>query len=286
VKSGLSTISQLMDGTLRVPWNLTRRVEKYRAADVIVLSIGKSGRTWLRVLINKYITLLFDLPFSLDDLSRVHAGIPSIQYSHELWEHLSKASFTQKCLGKYLLTDDVLLKKKVILLYRDPRDVLVSLYFHKTRRSERKIRIDLDDFIGNPKDGIHRIVAVLNIWRQRLHSHPCCHWISYEALQNNTYSGLAESIRFIGLEPFSEEMARQAVGFAAFGNMKQMEARGEFDSQILKPSNPDDPNSFKVREGKVGGYRKHFSPEQLRCLDQAVARLDPFFGYSASQSIK
>jgi hypothetical protein len=282
----MSTISQLMDGTLRVPWNLTRMTKKYRAADVIVLSIGKSGRTWLRVLINKYLSLSFGLPFSLDDLSRVHAGIPSIRYSHELWEHLSKADFAQRCLGKYLLSDDVLLTKKVILLYRDPRDVLVSLFFHKTRRSERKVHMDLDGFIGNPKDGIHRIVAVLNIWRQRLHSHPCCHWISYEALQRDTHGRLAELIRFIGIEPISEEIARQAVAFAAFGNMQQMEARGEFDSQILKPSNPDDPNSFKVREGKVGAYRKHFTQDQLRYLDRAMERLDPFFGYSAAELIE
>jgi len=273
-----------MDGTFRVPWNLTRMAKRYRAADAIVLSIGKSGRTWLRVLINKYISLAFDLPFGLDDLSRLKSGIPCIQYTHELWEHLSKASFTQKCLGKYLIADDMLLTKKVVLLYRDPRDVLVSLYFHKSRRSDRKMHMELSEFMGNSQDGIHRIVEVLNIWRQRLLSHPCCHFISYEALQRDTYGILAELIRFIGLEPLNEEKARQAVKFAAFSNMQQMEAKGEFGSQILKPSDPDDPDSYKVREGKVGGYRKHFTQGQLDYLDRAVARLDPFFGYSAGRS--
>ena len=39
--------------------------------------------------------------------------------------------------------------------------------------------------------------------------------------------------------------------------MKKLEAAGAFDSKILKPGNVTDPESFKVRRGKVGGYREY-----------------------------
>ena len=42
----------------------------------------------------------------------------------------------------------------------------------------------------------------------------------------------------------------------------------------------DDPQSYKVRRGKVGGYRGDFTPEQVTALDAIVAaELDPVFGY-------
>lgn len=273
-------MKQVLGGALQVKWNLTRNVKKFQHADILVLSIGKSGRTWLRVLLNKYIAQRCGLDFGLGDLSRLTDTIPSICYSHELWEHFSKAGLSQRWLGKYIIPDRLLFKKKVILLFRDPRDILVSLYFHKTRRSVHKIQMDLDAFMRNRKDGIERIVAVLNTWRRRLASHPRCYWISYESLKADTTGRLADLVRFIGLEPINHQFVQTAVAFAAFNNMKQMEARGVFESEILKPSDPNDPNSFKVREGKVGGYRRHFNEQQLRYLDHALARLDPFFGYT------
>lgn len=40
------------------------------------------------------------------------------------------------------------------------------------------------------------------------------------------------------------------------------------------------PNTFKVRKAKVGGYRDEFTPEQLAAIDDMIAsRLIPVFGY-------
>ena len=43
------------------------------------------------------------------------------------------------------------------------------------------------------------------------------------------------------------------------------------------------PQSFKVRRGKVGGWRDHFTAEEAALIDQRIAReLAPVFGYHAS----
>ena len=46
----------------------------------------------------------------------------------------------------------------------------------------------------------------------------------------------------------------------------------------------DNPDSYKVRRAKVGGYRDYFTDEQCEQLDAMVAELNPVFGYGASGS--
>jgi hypothetical protein len=61
--------------------------------------------------------------------------------------------------------------------------------------------------------------------------------------------------------------------------MKAAEAAGTFEDQRLRPGDPSRPDSFKVRRGRVGGYREDLGPESIAYVDAAVARLDPFYGY-------
>jgi hypothetical protein len=122
----------------------------------------------------------------------------------------------------------------------------------------------------------------MNDWRDRLEKHPACFWLSYEALKHDTLKTFLGVMRFLCPEGVNEDLARQAVVFAEFENMKKMEADGAFGSKIIRPGIPSDPDSFKVRKGKVGGYVKHFSSTDLQRLDREVAKLHPFFNYRVS----
>ena len=63
--------------------------------------------------------------------------------------------------------------------------------------------------------------------------------------------------------------------------MKKMEQESHFKGAgaRVKPGDKDNPQSFKVRKAKVGGYRDYFTDEQCSELDAMVAQLDPQFGY-------
>jgi hypothetical protein len=61
--------------------------------------------------------------------------------------------------------------------------------------------------------------------------------------------------------------------------MQKLEAAGAFDSKILHPGDVRDPESFKVRRGKVGGYREYLSAEDQAFSASALAKLDGRFGY-------
>ena len=79
---------------------------------------------------------------------------------------------------------------------------------------------------------------------------------------------------------------REAVDFAAYDNMKKMEQDKFFKGSgaRVKPGDKDNPQSFKVRKAKVGGYRDYFTDEQCEQLEQMVAQLDSMFGYGGEQA--
>ena len=70
-----------------------------------------------------------------------------------------------------------------------------------------------------------------------------------------------------------------ALKFSRFGNMRKMEASLEYDRQLLQPGDVNDPESYKVRRGKIGGYVDYLGPGDSEYADQALAALDRRFGY-------
>jgi len=263
-----------------VQWNLSpKKLHQYRQADVLVLSVGKSGRTWLRVLLNKYLSLHFNVPFSIGDLHAENAAIPLVWFDHELWSHYCDAKWIHRLLGSNIVPVGILRQKKVVVVYRDPRDIVVSLHFHKTKRSRRRMDVDISTFIRDPHYGVDNIVRVMNLWRQRLAHHPQCLWLRYEDMKADTRKALEQLVSFIGIDKVDDSLVDEAVKFSEFENMKKMEAKNAFGSAILQARDVTDPNSFKVREGRVGGYVKHFGEADLKYLDEAIGHLDPFFGY-------
>jgi hypothetical protein len=266
-----------------IPWNLTRKRDRFREADVVVLSLGKSGRTWLRVMLHQALSLELEIPFDPIRLEPGTSGAPRIAYSHELATHLRDASLAHQLVGKSILPRSISDRKRIVLLARDPRDVVISSYFHKKERS-RKTDCSLEAFLRHPRWGIEGLVEILNLWRRRFATHPRCHWLSYEGLQVDPQGELLRLTGAIGA-PVRPEVARAAVEAARFDKMKAAEAAGTFENMRLRPGDPSRPDSFKVRRGRVGGYREDLGPESIAYVDAAVARLDPFYGYGPTPVI-
>jgi hypothetical protein len=48
----------------------------------------------------------------------------------------------------------------------------------------------------------------------------------------------------------------------------------------MMPRDKDNPDSFKVRKGKVGGYRDYFTDEEVAAIDRRLAEtLASLFNY-------
>jgi len=267
---------------------LSRTKRPFRESDVLVFSIAKSGRTWLRMLVNKYISLKYGVPLDIEDMGRDHPEIPSIVYTHEIWNHITLATPVQYFTGKYLLTNGLVRQKKVLFLYRDPRDTVISLYFEATKRNRKTrdiLNVSIGEFIRDPRFGIESVISVMNHWNRRFKDHPQIDRLSYEDLHADTEGELARALDFMGFTPHDPALVREAVEFSRFENMKRMEKNNVFDHHKLRPVDPNDPDSYKVREGKVGGHIKHLEADDLAFVNAALAQLDPAFPYKPDSTV-
>ena len=64
----------------------------------------------------------------------------------------------------------------------------------------------------------------------------------------------------VGETTLDVSIFQEALEFSRFENMQKLEAAGVFDSKILHPGDVRDPESFKVRRGKVEATMSIFLP--------------------------
>jgi hypothetical protein len=68
--------------------------------------------------------------------------------------------------------------------------------------------------------------------------------------------------------------------------MKKMEEKRTFwlSGGRMVPKDRSNPNSYKVRRAKVGGYKDYFDDQQVEQIEAYVAEhLSPFFAYTRTE---
>lgn len=264
-------------------YNFSSRAQELTGGDAIVVSIPKSGRTWVRAFLCDYFCELYEHPFTLRPEQYGDARIPRIVYSHDRFEERTKADFWARLRGKYRIPGDELKRARVILLARDPRDAFVSHYIQLVRRSEdtpNELRQkSISELLRHPDYGIGSMVDVMNAWMKEFAGRENFTLLRYESLRAKPAENFAHLLAAIGETSPHESAFAHALDFSDFGNMKRMEAAGQFDSKILMPGDVTDPESFKVRRGRVGGYREYLSPDDQQFATIAISRLDARYGY-------
>jgi Sulfotransferase domain len=264
---------------------------KLSLADCVIVSFGKSGRTWLRVMLSRVYQVRHGLAqrhlLAFDNLHNKVPEIPRIFFTHDNYlKDYSKQS-EQKVLYR---------NKKVILMVRDPADVAVSQYFQwKFRMTNRKKKINnypedgqdvsLYDFVMMPACGLPKIIDFMNGWARELGNIKNLMVIRYEDLRADPQDMLRRVLEFIGTPATLAEL-QEAVAFASIENMRMLEQKRVFwlSGRRMLAKDRSNPDTYKVRRAKVGGYRDDFTPEQLASIDAMVEkRLLPVFGYSRSE---
>jgi Sulfotransferase domain len=108
--------------------------------------------------------------------------------------------------------------------------------------------------------------------------------VRYEDRRADPGATLRQILTFFG-EPYSEAEIAEAVDFTSFDKLKKLESQGFFRYGGMSLRRGGDPDAFKLRRGKVEGYRDYFDAEQLAQMDEKVAkRLSPVFGYGETSA--
>ena len=261
---------------------------KLKHADGVIASYGKSGRTWLRVMVSRFYQVRYKLPDSLlmgfDNFHRKNPATPKLLFTHDNYLRDYTGNRGSKVDYKGL---------PVVFLARHPADTAVSQFFQwKFRMKPHKrlindypkdLEMPIFDFVMSKEAGIPKVIDYLNGWAEakpllgeRLHI------VRYEDLRQFTAEALGGVLTHLGADPSAEDLA-EAVDFASFENMRKMEASKSFRGagSRMKAKDKSNPNSFKVRRGKVGGFRDYFDDDQVKEIEAFIdVHLNPVFGYT------
>jgi hypothetical protein len=207
------------------------------------VSYPKSGRTWIR--------------YALSLLGVAE----KIRFHHDTFEFNNPAKpapnldFEER-LQRYRSVE------KIVYLYRDPRDVMVSLYFQVTGRFKDFFGYEgtISDFIRDEYFGARHLRAFQTQWAEMCKRRPVLQ-ISYEACHQDFAGVLRSVLAHYGL-PVDDAAVADACDRASFDRMRALEQRGAFPKPWLRPRN----EALKVRRGVVGGYCDYLSDEDVRYL--------------------
>ncbi len=260
-------------------------------ADVVVVSFGKSGRTWVRVMLSHLFRTLYQLPDSallgFDNFHNMNRRIPRIFFTHDNYikDFTGDAESKQPYYGK-----------RVILVARDPRDVAVSQFFQWKYRlkpgkvainnyPDRDSKMELFDFVSGDNGGsIQAVCDYLNLWARESDKIPAFHLVRYEDLRGNPQQYLQQMLSFMQVEASEDDIAA-AVELSSVENMRKQESSGRFKlaGARMVPGDKSNPDSYKVRRAKVGGYRDYFDDNELAVIDRQLAeQLNPLYRYRSS----
>jgi len=263
---------------------------KLRLADAVIVSYGKAGRTWLRVMISRYLTLAYGLRgerlIGFDNFHRQDRRVPKLFFTHDNYLR----DYTGAGESRRDFRD-----KKVVLLVRSPQDTAVSQYFQwKFRMRARKKNLNdypehgadvsAYDFVMRDASGLPKILRFMNAWADELPQMKDVLVVRYEDMRADPQATLHRVVRFLGC-PDDDTAVKSAVEYASVENMRKLETKRTFwlAGSRMKAKDQSNPDSFKVRRAKVGGYRDYFSDDEAAKIDALVReQLAPVYGYGGS----
>ena len=235
-------------------------------ATTVGLSCPKAGRSWVCFFLARYVAARTGRAIDLDLLSG--AVLPPLAFVHEHFD-----VFENEPGPARLLNEELLLRRRIVVLVRDPRDSLVSYWHQKRRREQRPVADRLDRFADCPVYGIERLSQGTALLLDLHDRHPGAKLlVSYERLVGDAGRGLCDILRFVlDGRPLDERACRIALAASRFEAMRAWErrltpheARTRFSNRFGPPRHGTlADEEFKVRRGEVGGFATEM-PAALR----------------------
>jgi alcohol sulfotransferase len=233
-----------------------------RSTDAFLISYPKSGRTWLRFLLSNYFAIAnhLETPVTLHTMFSVVPnfaldsvrGVPAFRFAGQI----PRIDVSHFSFHPILFRD-----RPVVILVRDPRDVVVSSYFHAARHKHR-FTGSIEEFVLDEKQGLPKLVDYLNGWAGGLDGRRH-HVVSYEMLASDPQGTLEDVLTFLGVR-IDEQALRQAIEASSFSAMREREMAEGIPAHDYDMS---DDESLRMRRGKTGGYVDYLSSQTIGVID-------------------
>ncbi|MFT3987569.1 sulfotransferase domain-containing protein [Aestuariivirga sp.] len=218
-----------------------------------IVSFPRSGRTWLRMMLHE---LALDPKF-VHVKARPRLASPPERMCNGIERYYSR---------------------RVLFLFRDPKDTLVSYYHHVLHKHGGAFPGGISSFLRAPATGLERILAFNLGWIESYPKFRNFKAVRYDDMRQAPEEHLAAIIRFFGCGRADSAQIAQAVAGHTFDAMKRQEQSGElharFGDRFTKTAAGDDQRI--VRRGSVAGNTDELNPEDLAYCDALIAS----YGYT------
>lgn len=243
----------------------------------VFLSYPKSGRTWLRFMIDSY--LCQHHGYATPNVFEIETKLKGTT-GHIEWTHLTGAMIMQMPywqMGRLELGQAKQLPW--LLLVRNFHATLRSAYF-QARDRVKVFSGTPSEFLRDPRYGVVKLVTFYNVWTEQVQGKLASSRVfAYEHVLADPVSQFADVLAALDL-PVREDWVAQIVAESTPQRMKELGLTPAYASTPLAPADPNRPETFKVRDG--AGNADLFSDEDLAYIDAVVdalfiAKDDPAF---------
>jgi hypothetical protein len=267
-----------------------RRAVGDRTTDAWVVGYPKTGNTWVRFMLGRYVQLtagtevqpLFDEADLFGRRARF-GNLPRLSFTHAplTWESQVAADLTAANVTRPFSS------VPVVLLVRHPLDAVVSNWFQQTTRAKPRYRGTLEDFIEDPVFGLDKLLRFYELWREQRRGDRVA-LFRYEDARAEPTDALRSILTFLDLEADSTRLA-DAVSYASFDNMQRLEASGRAPvyrssgKTVFATGDPADPDARHVRRGEIGGYRAELGGAAVPYERLIASSMSDWYGYGRTE---
>jgi len=227
-----------------------------------VISFPKTGRTWLRHMIDEMIkksTYNLDVTFTHDH-SEIITEDGVRNDTKLIFNHIGRKRYK---------------RARVIFLVRDPKDVVVSHYHQITKRSLKPLKFScMSSFIRNKELGFNRIIHFYNLWFKQKTEVRDFLLIKYEDMTKCSDTLFLVS-KFLKLN-LDRETVNEIYDEFTSEKMRKRELRGDLKNSL---SFGTELNSLKVRKAKVGTFKDEMNKDDIDYCNINLKYLNSFYEY-------
>ena len=227
-----------------------------------VVSFPKTGRTWLRHMIQEMIrksTNKLDVTFTHDH-SEIITEDGVRNDTKFIFNHIRRKRYK---------------RARVIFLVRNPKDVVVSHYHQITKRSLKPLKFSsMSSFIRDNELGFNRIIHFYNLWFKQKNEVRDFLLIKYEdmTMSSDTLFLVSEFLKL----KLDKEIVNNIYNEFTSEKMRKKELRGDLNNSM---SFGTELNSLKVRKAKVGTYKHEMNKDDIDYCNIKLKDLNSFYEY-------
>lgn len=226
----------------------------------VIISPKRAGTTWLQALLGSYLCRKYNL--LEENLMRL------AELTKDLKHPIAITHDPQRNEPGAPPPDEEYKNRRIVVLLRDPRDVIVSRYMLDRYRN-KTTNLSMAEFV---REKIANLLGFYETWLTCERSAFLGYTIlCYEDLLADTRRELISLIEFLGYD-LDQTAIKAALEFASFANMQRLEQAGKFHSyyKINDMLPAIDTEARRTRRGQAGGYREYLDGDTVNWINDRL----------------